>query len=63
MGAKKDGMCNRGELLINAVMVHRPKMLTGLNQKVRGMVEVLACHFTRSMIPSADRQTLTHSVK
>lgn len=32
-------------------------------KKVKGMVEVLACHLTRSKIPSADRQTLTHSVK
>ncbi len=38
-------------------------MLTGLNQKVRGMVGVFVCHSTRSMIPPADRQTLTHRVK
>ena len=56
-------MCNICELLINAVRVNRPKMLTGLDQKVRGRVEMLACHFTRSMIPPANRQTLTHRVK
>jgi hypothetical protein len=56
-------MRNIRELLINVVKVNRPKMLTGLNQKVRGMDEVFACHFTRSMIPPADRQTLTRRVK
>ena len=38
-------------------------MLAGLDQKVRGMVETVWCCFTRSMIPPADRQTLTHRVK
>ena len=36
MGAKKDGMCNICELLINAVMVYRPKMLKGLDQNGKG---------------------------
>jgi len=56
-------MCNICELLINAVRVNRPKMLIGLNQKVRGMVGVFVCHFTRSMIPPANRQALTHRVE
>jgi hypothetical protein len=43
MGAKNDGMCNICELLINVVKVNRPKVLTGLNQRVRGMVEVFVC--------------------
>ena len=30
---------------------------------VRGMVEVFVCHFTRSVMPPANRQTLTHRVK
>jgi len=30
---------------------------------VRGMVEVFVCHFTRSVIPPANRQTLTHRVE
>jgi len=30
---------------------------------VRGMDEVFVCHFTRSIIPPANRQTLTHRVK
>ena len=38
-------------------------MLTGLDQKVRGKVETVWFCFTRSVIPPADRQTLTHRVK
>lgn len=38
-------------------------MLTGLDQKVRGMDETVWCCFTRSKIPPANRQTLTHRVK
>ena len=34
MGAINDGMCNIYKLPINVVRVYRPKMLTGLNQKV-----------------------------
>lgn len=30
---------------------------------VRGMVKVFVCHFTRPVIPPANRQTLTHRVK
>ena len=63
MGDRNDGMCNICELLINVVSVNGPKMLTGLNQMVRGRVEVFACHFTRSKIPPANRQTLTHRVE
>ena len=33
-----DGMANTYELLINAVKVNKPKVLTGLNQKVRDVV-------------------------
>lgn len=29
-------MINESELLINVVTVNKPKVLTGLNQKVRG---------------------------
>ena len=63
MGAINDGMCNICELLINVVRVHRPKMLTGLDQNGKGMVEVVACHFTRLNTPPANRQTLTHRVE
>ena len=31
-----DGMANGSELLINVVKANKPKMLTGLNQKVGG---------------------------
>lgn len=56
-------MCNIGELLINVVIFDRPKMLIGLSQKARGMDKTLCCCFTRSLIPSANRQTLTHRVE
>ena len=58
-----DGMSNRCELPIKVVIFYKPKMLTGLHQKVRGMDGVFRCHFTQSVIPSADRQALTHSVE
>ena len=48
MGAKKDGMGNICELLINVVMGNKPKMLIGLDQKVRGKVRVLNIHSTQS---------------
>lgn len=38
-------------------------MLTGLDQKVGGKVGTVRCCSTRSMIPPANRQTLTHRVK
>jgi|GEM_PF-5747390 len=38
-------------------------MLTGLDQKVKGMVGAVWCCFTRSMIPPVNRQTLIHRVK
>jgi hypothetical protein len=62
MGAKNDGMGNRCELLINVVMWNKPKVLIGLDQKVRGMVGVLDIHSTQSVIPPANRQALTHRV-
>ena len=63
MGARNDGMRNTYELLINAVNDDRPKVLTGLDQKVRGMVGAVRCCLTRNTIPPANRQTLTHRVK
>jgi hypothetical protein len=63
MGARNDGMRNICKLLLNVVNVNRPKMLTGLDQKVRGMVGVVRCCPTRTTIPPANRQTLTHCVK
>jgi hypothetical protein len=46
MGARNDGMRNICELLINVVIFDRPKMLTGLGQKARGMVEVFRSRLT-----------------
>lgn len=63
MGARKDGMRNICELLINVVSDDVPKMLTGTDQKVRGMVMTLAIRHAQSMIPPADRQALTRLVK
>ena len=40
MGARNGGMRNIFELLLNVVMLNRPKMLTGLGQKARGMDRV-----------------------
>lgn len=63
MGARNDGMRNTCELLLNVVIFDRPKMLAGLDQKVRGMVGTFRCCSTRPAIPPANRQTLTHCVK
>jgi len=38
-GARVDGMANLGELPINAVRTDKPKVLRGLDQKVRGQVQ------------------------
>ena len=51
-----DGMSNIGELLINVVKYDKPKVLGGLDQKVRGMVKALYIRFTQSVIPPAERQ-------
>ena len=37
-------MVNKCELLINVVITNKPKMLRGLNQKVRGQVQVFCVH-------------------
>ena len=58
-----DGMSNKCELLINVVTQNKPKVLKGLDQKVRGMDRVLYFHPTQSVIPSAERQALTLPVK
>jgi hypothetical protein len=56
-------MGNISELLINVVILDKPKVLLGLNQKVRGMVRGLSTSSTHSTIPPAKRQALTHRVK
>ena len=58
-GAGNDDMDNICELLINVVSASKPKMLTGLNQKVRGMVKAVEFRFAQSVIPPADRQILS----
>ena len=44
-------MVNKGEPLLNVVTRAKPKMLTGLNQKVRGQVQVLLIHLSQLMHP------------
>ena len=44
-------MVNRGEPLINVVTSNKPKRLTGLNQKVRGQVQVLLIHLSQMVHP------------
>ena len=63
MGARNDDMGNRCELLINVVMRNKPKVLTGLDQKVRGMDSWLEIPATQSNIPPADRQALSRHVE
>ena len=43
-----DGMVNTCELSINAVIRNKPKMLTGLDQKVGGQVQMLLTHLTQT---------------
>jgi hypothetical protein len=43
-------MVNPGEVLINVVIYDKPKMLGGLNQKVRGQVQEL-----RALLPQTSR--------
>jgi len=49
-----------GELLINVVMHSKPKVMTGLNQKVRGKDQKLPILLTQTTQPPAERQSLTH---
>ena len=42
-------MVNRCELLINVVITNKPKVLIGLNQKVRGQVQVFSDHLSQSL--------------
>jgi hypothetical protein len=59
MGARNDDMGNIRELLINVVMWNKPKVLIGLDQKVRGRDSWLDIPATQSIIPPADRQALS----
>jgi hypothetical protein len=48
----RDGMANRSALPLNVVMIAKPKVLTGLNQKVRGQGSEL-----RSSPPAVEKAT------
>ena len=62
MGARNDDMGNICELLINIVKIDKPKVLIGLDQKVRGMDSWLNIPATQSSIPPVERQTLSRRV-
>ncbi|EPO8352066.1 hypothetical protein ACUHOL_006837, partial [Pseudomonas aeruginosa] len=47
-GARLGGMTNESELLLNTVMNDKPKMLTGLNQKVCGRLPFIRFGGTRT---------------
>jgi hypothetical protein len=53
-------MGNTCESPINVVKRNKPKMLTGLDQKVCGQVQAMPAHLTRTFAPPAERRTLTH---
>jgi len=44
-------MVNICKPLLNVVTRNKPKMLTGLNQKVRGQVQVLFDHLSQMLRP------------
>ena len=52
-------MVNPGEVLIKAVIKDKPKMLIGLNQKVRGQVRGASNSPVADGAPPADRHDLT----
>ncbi len=54
-------MVNESKSLINAVIGNKPKMLTGLNQKVSGQVQWLQIPLTKISVPPAERRHLTYS--
>ena len=59
-GEGKDGMVNESELLINVVTYNKPKGLTGLNQKGKGVGdEVYPILIRRQRYSPANRQDLT----
>ncbi len=63
MGARNDDMGNIRELLINTVKWSKPKVLIGLDQKVRGMDSWLNIPATQFVIPPVERQALSRCVK
>ena len=59
-GARRDGLVNPGEPLINVVRSSKPKMLTGLSQKAHGPVGGLSHSPSQTAAPSAKRRDLNH---
>ena len=51
-------MVNICELLINLVIIDKPKLLAGLSQKASGMEVSFQTRYTRSMNPPGERQNL-----
>jgi hypothetical protein len=56
------GMVNTCESLINVVTENKPKMLTGLDQKVRGPSSDAPNSSDADDAPPAEQRDLTHSV-
>jgi hypothetical protein len=52
-------MVNLGKVLIKAVTGNKPKMLSGLNQKVRGQVQGPGGSPAADVAPPADKHDLT----
>jgi hypothetical protein len=55
-----DGRANPGEPLLNAVMLNKPKMLIGLDQKVSGPVQGLSSPLPQTSVPPANRRSPPH---
>ena len=53
-------MTNASEPLIHVVTEHKPKMLPGLNHKVRGWCRGSRAFLPQTEQPPADRRGLTH---
>ena len=62
-GARNGDMGSVCELLINVVMWSKPKVLAGLDQKVRGKDSWLYIPATQSSSPPAERQALSRWVE
>ena len=60
-GARKDGMANICEPLINVVIPSKPKVLTGLDQNGTWSEQGLVYLLPQTRRPPANRRSLTHS--
>jgi hypothetical protein len=59
-GARVDGMANSSELPINAVILDKPKALTGLDQNGTWTGAGVPLSLAVAVEPPADRQSLNH---